>query len=370
MNSAVAGILDQEYAALSDSRQEYVILALLAEIAQSTKSVTSSIPFSIVGGSHLAGYVATAFLLFGCFVHAAAWADEPKTALCNTCSTGSQFGQSAEIAATSTWPILTEGSQEVYVVNPMTNVVRFFVVTREFIGETVGFGDGFWSTTTSPAAGDPERERVISGGVSAVQNFVAQLAQGVFISELSIDLPSAIDLVGPEDSSAGLARTGLNNSLRDFMRVALSNTINDFVGAPAGSLRDVLQVVVDIALKVLAFGQQVTIEFDDGTKIRVIVKEILAEMDGQGGIEGVDFVVEVDAKSAQGPGLPGVPSGPGQFGGFTFEGDSRIVDRLTELANRYGIPVTPPGGGSTCTIMECDPPQPNAAFGECRVTPC
>jgi hypothetical protein len=176
----------------------------------------------------------------------------------------------------------------------------------------------------------------------------AALAQRVpTIGDLGLDLDSAIELVGPEDSSAG------------YNRLLLRNAIKNFYNRARGSLSADLQHLVErhsqrFREDGLIDGGQITITFPDDTSVVVKLNSFSPEI---GGPEfGMDLDVRTD--TVQGPDLPAVPQSPGQFAGFSYGGGEGLVNSLADTAGRFGLSVGPPSSGGTDCVAGC-PPQHN-----------
>ncbi|QKK03100.1 MAG: hypothetical protein HND55_10855 [Pseudomonadota bacterium] len=155
---------------------------------------------------------------------------------------------------------------------------------------------------------------------------------------------SAIDLIGPRDSAAGLNRNALSNALNNYYNAAWAEQVF--------ALSDLGKRFVDkiLAKSQLLNGAVITITFEDGTIIHVKLNGV-AE-----GLDGGPMLMDLDVlqATAQGPGLPSVPLSEGQFSDFSYNGSPVTVQDLINLARRYGIPVTGAGGGDGGDTMECE----------------
>lgn len=306
-------------------------------------------------------------LLVAAFAWQSVWADDPKITLCDHCSTTSQFARSAENAALSEFPILNEGVQEVFVINRLTDKVRYFVVTREFIGDANGFGDGFWSTTTSSATPIPSDLAEIRDALGQIKEFAAQLSN-VHIDELDlgpVEIDSVTDLLGPNV-----------DGVIDFRRGTIQNALADLYAS--GSRRAQIEVtdlggrVVEIVLPKSINETTLTLEFSDGTTVKFEISLSRDIDDGK-----IELKFDIDPDSARGPGLSQIPSTIGAFldaFGNGFEGDPEFIDGLADLFVRVGGRVQrreDSGGGGCQATMECFQ-QMNDDTGEmeavCRVS--
>ena len=295
---------------------------------------------------------------------------------CRNCSE-SAFGHTAEEAAP---PV--PGTHPVYVLDTGSGEVRFFSVEVWFDP-----GDGIHPqadekpeqppnppislqgihTEAIPGTGDPTVISAMEEAFDIVLDF-AQLLYGapvpasgtstrsgdgdssmedVPIGDLGLDLDSAVELVGPEDSSAG------------FNRLRLQNEINNFYHSVWGSLTSgLLDVLTRLSNRFLGDGLidggQITITFPDDTSVVVKLNSFSPEIGGPA--FGMDLDVRTD--TVQGPDLSAVPQSPGQFAGFSYGGGEGLVNSLADTAGRFGLSVGPPGSGGTDCVAGC-PPQHN-----------
>lgn len=279
----------------------------------------------------------------------------PTFGFCDHCYSSASFLTKAEQVSLFEAPLF-EGIHKVYIINPHSREVRFFVVSRWYeIGDLIPrssspsekydtgsvrrSSDGYYHAEATPAAPDPEISGALSESIEATHEFRQQLAG--YIDFDSLDLPpelelnSAIDLIGPEDSSAGLNRSRMRN--------VLNNHLNDRIGNLTIALGDLALRLLNrmISKSGLLNNFTVTVQFPDGTTIAITIRGIQEGFQGDPNL----FEMEIIESSAQGPGLPAVPGSHGQFSGFSYVGNSDIVQELMQLARLYGIPVTGPGGG-------------------------
>jgi len=287
--------------------------------------------------------------------------EAPKTRVCD-CTTSSQFAWHAENTAMTESPFLFEGEQDVYVVNPATQDVRAYLVRREMTGSTVGIGDEFWTTEVNPSSGEPRVVDGLHSAIQAVRDFDAAVQGTIRLSgphppgtEPPPSIGSATDLVGIDDSSAGLNRNALNNWLTEFTATEFDKAIDSTVSGDFGdTFFEVFSGFVQALLDFLGPNSTFWIEFADGTKIKVVQQSTDVSGDPtSGGIDGVEFSYEVDQSTAQGSDLPAVPQSPGQFSGFDYSGGA--VGGLGRLALRLGITLEfGGGGGDSCQgTLEC-----------------
>ena len=287
-----------------------------------------------------------------------------RVELCAQCFSASSFAHRAEQSSLAQLPGLT-GIDPVYVVNPFSEEVRFFHVHRwqdddyqplSAPRSSRGEGEqprrnlsprlmqGFFRAEAEELAADSSDVQEIHEGLAAAVAFF-QFAESTHLDDLEdLDIDSAVALLGPEDSPAGLRRNQLQN--------VIANRLSSELSVIRLTLADLAQRVLNqwVGDSDVSLMSSITINFPDGTVIDVEVVQILDGIEG-----GISFVLEVREESAQGPGLPAVPQSPGQFDGFGFSGNQTTLAELLSLAQLYGIPITGPGGGSGggCS-MQCE----------------
>jgi len=281
----------------------------------------------------------------------------PTIGFCDYCSSNASFSTEAEQVSFSEAPFL-EGIHKIYIVNPYSSEVRFFHVSRWFeIGDLIPrssspkerqdsgsvrrSSQGYYHAEAIPAPSDPSIEQALTESIRATNDLRQQISGFVDFDSLVLppELDSAIDLVGPEDSAAGLNRSR--------MIIALNTYLNERISNLAIALGDLALRLLSrvISQSGLLNNLTITIEFPDGTSIPISIASIREGFQGDPNV----FEMEILQNLAHGPGLTGVPGSSGQFTGFYFFGDSGIVQELMQLARRYGIPVTGPGGGTPPT---------------------
>lgn len=144
---------------------------------------------------------------------------------------------------------------------------------------------------------------------------------------LENDIPSAIDLVGPDNGSADRHRDALLRRLQCWID-----------GIPHCSVADINDPRVRAMRRFLAQrradqGAVISIHFPDRTWVMVLL-ERLSDLDPDVWEQRVyETVVLTD--TVQAPGLPAVPSSPGQFEGFAYEGAPAIRAALERLKQRF-----------------------------------
>lgn len=288
-----------------------------------------------------------------------------KTTLC-TCDQASEWAWHAQQSAFNELPVLTEGRQDIYLGNPFTLEVQVYRVERIQTGADVGFGDGFWTTEVAPILGDPEIAAAIEKGMQVVRSFDASLNEVISLPnppnipglQEPPDIGSAVDLVGEGPSSASLNRRALANWTQQLLMNRFADSLAQATeGRADQTFLETLGTVVQIVLDFLNQQRAVWVEFADGSRVLVLVTDIIAEITTEGLLDGAIPTVQVDPETAQGPGLNGVPQFAEEFAGFGFSGDAGTLFALSNLALRLGVSIEfGPGGGGTCSggTMECE----------------
>ncbi len=154
------------------------------------------------------------------------------------------------------------------------------------------------------------------------------MTDGVRIADLGLDaqIPSAIDLVGPERSPAGRNRAALVHRLQCW--------IDGIERCSAADRNDPRVLAIRRFLGRGADGPDgaVIVHFPDRT--RVEVRLVRAQDPGPDAMTESAYAPVVLPDTAHGPGLPAVPSLPGQFEGFAYEGSAEIRAALKRLEQR------------------------------------
>lgn len=289
-----------------------------------------------------AGAAFLAMLLFS----ASTFANEIKIKFCDSCSSDGQFAQAGESAALTTIPFLSEGSQEILVINPGSETMRMITVTREAIGSTDGFGDEFWSTTSEVAYLDPNLKTQALDGVRGVKSFMAEIqdenARDLDFGVVPID--SASDLVGTGDGA---------DFVRDTFAQALNNRITEgWVNQKKWDLLAFANRVSNKYMGVSVTSGSITVHFDDSTEITVEVSKVLEDEDGD-----ISFELTVETSTATGPGLTVIPSTLEAFlitFGNEFSASADYVGNLGDLVQRGGGRVERLRTSESCTgSLQC-----------------
>lgn len=175
----------------------------------------------------------------------------------------------------------------------------------------------------------------LSPAHSHAQPDMEPMADGVRIADLGLDvqIPSAIDLVGPERSLAGRNRATLAHRLQCW--------IDGIERCSAADRNDPRVLAIRRFLGRGADGPDgaVIVHFPDRT--RVEVRLVRATDPGPDAMIESAYAPVVLADTARGPGLPAVPTLPGQLEGFAYEGSPEIhaaLQRLEQRLDRHSTP--------------------------------
>jgi hypothetical protein len=187
-----------------------------------------------------------------------------------------------------------------------------------------------------------------------VQNLAAQQVlevpgEAVRIADLGLEdeIPSAIDLVGPDHGSAGRNRELLAHRLQCWVDGIESCT---FADRNDDRVRDMRRFLVQ--------GPKdrdgtVSIHFGDQTRIEVSLV-LAAELD-RDDWEQRFYRTEVVSHTVRAPGLVAVPSSLGQFAGFEYEGTVAIRAALDRLKQRLEASAEPDRTAATAESSDGRP---------------
>lgn len=291
-------------------------------------------------------------------------AAETKVTLCKQCTEG-QTISAAQTQALLYPPELVQGTQFVYVVDTVTDQIRYFQVTRDVQESSCSDGGGgtssdpfidpcmdVWYTLVSEAS-PPAAE--LAGIRDANEEFdkFRQEIQEFDLDELDmgiVPIDSATDLIGPTSGAPNPHDPAL-------MRTALENALSQRVAESwwARRLTEVNQVIEAFlnTLVEVTLPQFITVNFPDGTEIEV--KIISGKKDESGNFSGL--ILEVVAASASGDQLPAIPTTADGFVNFFqngFSGNSMFIENLSDLFVRGGGRVERDQSGGGCTsTWEC-----------------
>lgn len=321
----------------------------------STENATHAKPGRRSGSVIRRGLLAGVFAAGACgAVHA-----EPNIGFCTHCSNAG-FAWAAEQAAPP-----TIGTHPVYVIDTFSGEVRYFDVmvwwdcggnlpqsVTPRSGSVSGDDSGAFiqSNCTHKEAmegsGDPTIIMHMEDAHDAVMEFTSPENLNVDSRDIDHSGDSAVDLVGPHDGPAGLARANLQNGLADYLESLWGSILftradlaqrfaNRFIGS--SDYFEPLRIV--------------TVNYPDGTTVQVEIEFVSTGPDGSARAR-----MKVVEGTARLPNGQTIPYAEGHFDGFEFEGDTDLVDALWQLADLYGIPVTGPDGGGggriACTIVD------------------
>lgn len=176
--------------------------------------------------------------------------------------------------------------------------------------------------------------------VSTIQHAVAQPAPAasnvsIRIADFGLEeqIPSAIDLVGPEHGAAGRNRAMLAQRVQCWID-----------GAERCSFADLNDDRVRAIRRFLGLGPAdrdgaLLVHFPD--KTRVEVRLVRVQQPGPDTLKQSAYAPVVLQDTTHAPDLAVVPTRPGQFDGFVYDGAADIRDALERLKQRLEMPALP-----------------------------
>lgn len=178
---------------------------------------------------------------------------------------------------------------------------------------------------------------ILWAGFLAVQPLAAQPIEvtddPIRIADFGLEaqVTSAIDLVGPEDGSAGRHRAALVERLQCWIDGTAQCSVADRNDPRVRAIR-----------RFIGVGPKdrdgaVTVSFPDDSRVEVKLERV-ADLDPNDWDQKV-YEAVVLPDTAQAPGLPSVPSRPDQLEGLVYEGSPEIQAALKRLKARLVAPV-------------------------------
>ncbi len=290
------------------------------------------------------------------YAGASAAEDVPDIGYCSNCSSAG-FAWAAEQAAPS-----TGGMHPVYVIDTTFGEVRYFNVSvwwdcggneLQSVDDGVqSLDEGGMDSSTLSSCTQKEAIQGVGDEFIISQMLIAHDIVSDFLAPEKFqfdsgDLPNvgdtALDLIGPDVSSAGFARLTLQHAVQ-----------NELQGWFNAQLLGVSDLANRLANNYIGEGYSntrfVKVTFPDGTSVMLRVVDV--------GINNKTPVVEVEVvtESIELPyGAGPVPQNEGHFDNFSYTGDPNIVGSFIDMANRFGIPITGAGGsGPTLRCVTVD----------------
>jgi len=227
-------------------------------------------------------------LLFaGLVLSSGLMASTARVESCPTCYSSASFLYHAEQSSLSALPGF-EGIDYVYVFNFYTGEIKYFHVDRWIDDDFDPYGappldteskqardqqvEGYFRAEAVEMIGNPQEIAEIGDGIEAVFIFSQYVASGIHIDDLpDVDIPSAVSLVGPYDSAAGANRIALQNAIDNRLSTYLT-TLRIGFGDTAN--RALHRILGDSQVEFLS---QLTIEFGDGTSIKIEITRVLSQ---------------------------------------------------------------------------------------------
>lgn len=270
-------------------------------------------------------------------VVAGAQVDDPTITVCDECSSDFQSSNEAVEAA----GLLPGETKDVYVVNISARQTRAYRVTLTVSGT---LGEMTFNISVVPIDGDPFIVDDLVAAMEIIKNMNDAMTQDLPADELDLpaNIDSALDLVGPDNGTAGLNRIQFENSLTEFYK--------GFWNQQMISVVDTVERIIDkfLAESDLNLSGAVEVVFEDGTRVRV--KVVSRDQDMSDPTELV-ITFDTDEDSVTAPGLSGVPQQPGHLGDFDFTTpDPDLWRELEQLIDRFGVEILGSGhSGENCT---------------------
>lgn len=164
---------------------------------------------------------------------------------------------------------------------------------------------------------------------------VDEAAEPVRIADLGLDgqIPSAIDLIGPEGSAAGRNRAALSHRIQCWIDSIEPCTFADRNDPRVRAIRQFLGLGPEDR------DGEVLIHFPDRT--RIAVRLVRAENPGPDAMMESVYAPVVLPDTAQAPGLAQVPSQPQLLEELAFDGATEIRAALDRLMERFEMPAAP-----------------------------
>ncbi|NKI36102.1 hypothetical protein HFP89_13105 [Wenzhouxiangella sp. XN79A] len=170
---------------------------------------------------------------------------------------------------------------------------------------------------------------------ASAQAWDGESSQAIRIADFGLEeqIPSAIDLVGPEHGAAGRSRAILAQRVQCWIDGLERCTFADRNDPRVRAVRRFLGLGPDDR------DAAVIVHFPDRTQVQV--RLVRAADPGPDTLIQSAYAPVVLADTARAPDLPTVPSQPGQLDGFAYQGTSEIRAALDRLKRRLEMPEIP-----------------------------
>ncbi len=289
---------------------------------------------------------------------------QPQLGFCRLCAGDAAFADAAELAAPDWAPMDgTPVLYPVYVIDPASGEIRYFdvVVWRDWGGAQPQGGEPRDSEAADridntlqfswiqkeayPGHGDLEILDAIGLAHVGVSEFLSPINLEFPASDIPHAPGSAIDVIGPSASSAGYALLNLEAGVADMLEDRWASIVFGWA--------DIARRAADRMFgssDYLAPATTVRINFPDGTRIDLDIESISPTLSGRSRVR-----VRVRPESARLPDGRTVPQDAGHFDGFAYFGETALIDVISDLAFRYGIPVSGDGDRIGCSRFDNGP---------------
>jgi len=235
-------------------------------------------------------------------------------------------------AALEATNLLPGNAQDIYVVNTTQQQIQVYQALLSI--NNSGSGEDSLGLEMRLLSGDASLLSAINQALDLTLGLSLELARTINADELILpdELDSALDLIGPEDSSAGGYRNALRNSLNErYNRYLLQQNLNTVQNWGEGAFSKFLTDSDLLKNKVIL------VEFPDGTRVNVDVTkiaEVLGSFEKLGSfIEAkIALDLEINLRSIASDEQMSFPQSAGQFSNFNAD----LTRALEELALRFG----------------------------------
>jgi len=291
--------------------------------------------------------------------------DQISIETCSQCS-GFQLMQAAidaaQFASPFLQPVQTAG---VYVINPLDRIVQFYLVTQIYTDpDPALLGDESLATDAVATPGDPAIIADVHTVFAALDDFQQFMTQNESADELDLPFDSALDLVGPVDSTAGLNRTILQNRLESRS----DQFFNDLIIQGSSFLGDIFGGVFSDAGVV--DGNTFWLEFGDGSTVKIEIVQVSEDPTEFANLN-IEFDVLEDTAQVTGQ-IDGIPQSPGQLSNFSITTPNiGLSNAFRDLIRRLGVGFDDSGPVGECSTITCVAEPPNGTprctrtFGPC-----
>lgn len=281
----------------------------------------------------------------------------PPLTICTYCQSEASFASAAELAVPGVPPSPTGvGVENMYVLAPHSGQVRFFEVHVWYDDSFSLFGDDGTEPAKKdsidssiqnvvqkiayPANGDPQTMQTIGDAHQVAIQFVTASLGGSTIDadEVSNAPDSAIDLIGPFNGPAGIARLDL--------QAGVSRKLEGLWGQAVFGATELAQRLAGRLIGGDGYidpMSRITLEFANGTSIELEITNVSSAPNGS-----INVDVAVIENSGLMPDGRAIPVAGAQFSGREFS-DPPLFNDVFDLARRLGLDLTGLVPDTNCT---------------------